>query len=335
MFEKLLDLLPESVRACRRLYDPQTGGYHLPLREANHPISLAQVDAMRERHTQPQYDCIEVPVADLLGSLVINIRAQLILETGTSRGFSTAHLAAAARCVHGPDAKVISIDLAPTANLMFEGSPLASTIVAVKADSLQIDLAPLTAGAEFDFLFLDSLHSYAHLSREIERFLPMLKVGGLLALHDTFFYDGLGLVTLMLMQLDGLETLSMPTHRLHAHQTRSPGVSLFRKLAPIAASELRFPRGAPTLQLELVHIEDPGAIANHLGMAALRRDYVAQGLLAASARDWDSPALLAPAISGVAQQSSVLSPRWQRPFFLKSSESAPTAARTPQESVSC
>lgn len=306
MFETLLEHLPEPARACRRLYDPATGGYHLPPRPEHHHITLADVPALRARHSQVQYDCIELPVADLLSSLVINTHSRLILETGTSRGFSTSHLAAAARCVHGDAAKVITLDLAPTPEPMFAGSALATSIDNIQTDSIRYDLAGKLAGEPVDFMFLDSLHSYEHLSREIERFLPLLKVGGLLALHDTFFFDGLGLVTLMLMQFDGIEALSLPTHRRHARQVRSPGVSLFRKMLPIGDRDLRFPRGLDTLATELVHIQDPAPIAERLGLPAMRRHYQAQRLLDLEQRTGKNLALLEPATQRSPEAAALL-----------------------------
>ena len=294
MFELVHARLPEAVRACRLLYDTTTGGYHLPTRELHPEFGLADVERMRAAHPKPQYDCIEAPVADLLCSLVVNTRSRLILETGTSRGFSTAHLAAAARSVHGDDARVVSLDISDVPNRFYLKGEVRQSIDARLVDSLSQDPLALSGGAEFDFLFLDSMHSYDHLGQEIERYLPHLKLGGLMALHDTFFYDGLGLITLTLMQLPGLEVLSFPTHRRHNDQLRSPGVSLFRKVAPIAVGSVRFPRGLPGLATELVALNDPEAILAKAGMGVARAPYAAQRLPLDGPRRPGAPALLAP-----------------------------------------
>ncbi|MBT9486932.1 MAG: class I SAM-dependent methyltransferase [Rubrivivax sp.] len=294
MFELVHARLPETVRACRLLYDTATGGYHLPSREEQPVFGLADVDRMRAAHTKLQYDCIEAPVADLLCSLVVNTRSRLILETGTSRGFSTAHLAAAARSVHGDEARVVSLDKNEVPNRFFVGGEVQASIDARLVDSLSQDPRELSQGAEFDFLFLDSMHSYDHLGQEIERFLPHLKLGGLMVLHDTFFYDGLGLVTLTLMQLPGLEVLSFPTHRRHNAKLRSPGVTLFRKVAPIAVGSLRFPREMPGLATELVAVKDPEAVLARAGMGVARAPYAAQRLPLDGPRVAGAPALLDP-----------------------------------------
>lgn len=294
MFEQVLQRLPEVVRACRRLYDPVTGGYHVPPRPLHHAFGLADVEALRRRHPQLQYDCVEVPVADLLASLVINTHSRLVLETGTSRGFSTAHLAAAAHCVHGDRARVVTIDPAPTPHPMFERSPLASVIRPQPVDSLGFDAGAAFDGEAVDFMLLDSLHTYDHLASEAERFLPNLAVGGLLALHDTFFFDGLGLVTLALMQLPGLESLSMPTHRRHGAGLRSPGVSLFRKLAPMAPGSVRLPRGPGLPQGERATIRRPREFVAAFGAVPCAPHYLAHELADTDRRRPEAPALLAP-----------------------------------------
>ena len=69
-------------------------------------------------------------------------------------------------------------------------------------------------------MFFDSLHTYAHLSGELAQHLPLLKVGGLFAMHDTLVYDDLGLVVLWMMASRCFEVLSLPTHPRHPKSTR-------------------------------------------------------------------------------------------------------------------
>lgn len=295
MFERILDGLPEMARAARQLYDPDSGGYHLPTREDQQPFGLADVERMRAEHTKLQYDSIEAPVADLLASLVVNTRARTILETGTSRGFSTAHLAAAARAVHGDDARVITLDVEAVPHRFFEGAAAARSIDAHCVNSLSVDPAALTAGEPFDFLFLDSLHSYRHIADEVARFLPHLKVGGLFVLHDTFFFDGLGLAVLQLMQHPALEVVSLPTHRLHAPARRTPGVTILRKVAEVLPGSLVLPGRGPDLEREMVNLAEWPTLVNAIGSSALHPTYVAGHLPAGEARTSRSAPLLAPA----------------------------------------
>lgn len=293
MFEFLFETLPESALACRRLYDVRTGGYHLPLREHNVALRLAEVDLCRSRHPDVVYDCVETPVADLLYSLVVNTRSRWILETGTSRGFSTSHLAAGARFVGGDSARVLTIDRAPAPNPFFAGPGVGESVAALRADSLAIDLRPLTAGgAKFDFMFFDSLHTYAHLSGELVRFLPHLKAGGLFALHDTMVYDDLGLVVAGLAASGLVEAVSLPTHRSHGENSRPPGVTLFRKVGRIDAGDLVFPDLAGIVDGERQSIERPERVVRRTGALFIDPRYAMSGLHRHGPRDDSSPPLL-------------------------------------------
>lgn len=297
MFEILLQTLPETALTCRALYDASSGGYHLPLREHNRPMHRGEVETLRQQYPRPLYDCVEVPVADLLYTLVLNTRSLHILETGTSRGFSTCHLAAGACAVDAAAARLISVDPAPAPHLFFEESPLAASITAVRADALALDPAALAGGRAFDFMFFDSLHTYAHLSAELTRYLPLLRLGGLFALHDTFVFDALGLVVLALARSGRVEMLSMPSHRRHAEPARSPGVSLFRKIAPVEAGESWFPELGVAADGERHVLPDPAAVVQRSGSLFMDRRYVAHRM------HRDARQVLSPALLDVAPQS--------------------------------
>ena len=295
MFEQILDQLPEQSQACRLLYNAETGGYHLPPCDQNIPISFDNVSSFREIYPGNQYDCIEVPVADLIASLVVNTRSQLILETGTSRGFSSSHLAAAARVCAGQKARVITLDIDSLLSRMFEGTTLSSTIESYIGNSIDFNLEDAVGEREFDLMFFDSLHTYAHLSQEIGAFIYKLKLGGLLILHDTFFYDGLGILCFELMKTGKFEVLSFPTHRLHEiPKFRTPGVTILRKVEPIARGELLFPKNVPTLELEFDSIPDVSNFIEQFGTTSLVRSYYASRLFTVQARDPTSTALLQP-----------------------------------------
>ena len=176
-----------------------------------------------------QYDPVELPVADLLFNLAYNSHSKNILETGTSRGFSTCHLATAALARAG---KLITIDLDPLPYHLWEGSKLEPTIYFLKGrSSLEVksDVEGILNGELFDILFLDSLHSYEHLIAEIQVYEPMLRIGGMIILHDTLFYDALGFVVDDLEVNGRFQVVTVDTHRHHGDNTRSPGVTIARK----------------------------------------------------------------------------------------------------------
>ena len=322
MYEHLLKVLPEAALACRALYDVENGGYHIPLRVDNVLLELSRIDAYRASYPEVCFDCVEAPVADLLYALVVNTRSRWILETGTSRGFSTSHLAAGASFVGGAEARVVSVDFAPAPNPFFKGSSLATNIIALQADSLSLDLFAYLGGATFDFMFFDSLHTYAHLGNELSRYLPLLKTGGLFALHDTMVYDDLGLVVLGMMASRKVEAVSLPTHRSHGAGRRSPGVSLFRKIDRIEVGELVFPDLSGVVEGERQSVLRPAAIVERTGSLFTDPRYAAGSLHRGGSRNDGSPALL--------DCSAALPTTTSKAFRLERHATVPDAEQTRQ-----
>ena len=198
MLESLLQLLPPAVIAMRAAYQPGSGGY--------------LIDGTLH------YDCVEVPVADLLYVLAINARAVNIIETGTGGGFSTCHLAAAAKINGGV---VTTYDPSPVRE------PLWDTSLPINAVATTLVAAPC------DFAFLDSWHSYNNLMREVTSLLPLLKLGGLIVMHDTTFYGGLRDAVAEMHNWRGIELVELTTHRIHAPATRCPGLTILKRTAPV------------------------------------------------------------------------------------------------------
>lgn len=106
-----------------------------------------------------------------------------MLETGTDRGRSAAHLA-----VGNPDGKVVTIDIDPACskNALDLGIP---NITTVTANAL--DYAKQVPNASLDLLFLDSLHTYEHVSAEWRAFRPKVKDGGIVFFDDIHLDTGM------------------------------------------------------------------------------------------------------------------------------------------------
>jgi predicted O-methyltransferase YrrM len=270
MFEVLDDYLPSAVKMFRRCYDPASGGYHVPFsRDIKSPFTFHNIMALRRECDEPVYDSVEVPVADLLFNLCRNSRAVRILETGTSRGFSTCHLAAAVGDV--PEGFVLTIDPFPGACFLWEGAEIAQKITHYKlhlAEAAPLCIARLEGG-KFDFMFFDSLHTYDHLATEIMCFEPYLRVGGLIALHDTMFYDQLGYLAHDLKACPRFEVINIPSERLHQHKTRCPGVTVIRKISEARAGE----------KLQLPHFGQFAANSESPEIANVGRTHPSQALL--------------------------------------------------------
>lgn len=293
LFEQILKNIGSQSRICRQLYEPRSGGYHLPVRMQAERLSEEAIGTYRSKYPEVRYDCVELPVADLLASLVLNTGSTTIIETGTSRGFSTCHLAAAARIV-ATDAVVHTLDSKLGPNRFFESEDIAENIVATIGNSLEFDVQDRLDGRRIDFLFLDSLHSFGHLNREIAYFGSKLKLGGIIVMHDTMCYDGLALLVLQMQRMPFFEAVTIPTHRSHGDRKRScPGVSIFRKVAEFKPSEVTLPVLLPILETEAPFMNSR-QIERVQGPLSLDRTYeimVGEG----GARGRNSTSLLEPA----------------------------------------
>lgn len=129
-----------------------------------------------------------------LTKIVEKNKPQYLLEIGTACGgtlFLFTRLAS-------PNAKIISIDLPPK---MFKGGyPLwkkyfyksfasqNQEINLLRADSHDVRtldaVKEILKGKQLDFLFLDGDHSYEGVKKDFEMYAPLVKNGGVIALHD-------------------------------------------------------------------------------------------------------------------------------------------------------
>jgi len=133
---------------------------------------------------------------EILGLLKIlyNMKPKTICEIGTASG-GTLFLFTRIAC---SDAKIFSIDLArgnfgagyPSCKIPFYKNFVKDNqkIHILREDSHQQEtlekLKKLLAGKRFDFLFIDGDHTYEGVKKDFEMYAPLVKKGGILALHD-------------------------------------------------------------------------------------------------------------------------------------------------------
>lgn len=131
--------------------------------------------------------------SEILG-LLTRIRdehARVVVEIGTARGGTFYLLCRAA----SPDATVVSIDLpggrfgsgyAEWKSPLFRSfAGPGQKVVLLRGDSRQM-VEPLAKviDAPIDFLLIDGDHSYEGVKGDFERYAPLVRPGGLIALHD-------------------------------------------------------------------------------------------------------------------------------------------------------
>ena len=104
------------------------------------------------------------------------IQPSLVVETGTDRGYSGINLALG--CA---SAKVISIDNRSLCSDQLNALDIPN-VETITSDSLQV--SDRFEDHSVDLLFLDSHHTYEHLSKEIELYVPKVRRGGVVLVDD-------------------------------------------------------------------------------------------------------------------------------------------------------
>jgi prolipoprotein diacylglyceryl transferase len=143
--------------------------YHKPTPECPHPERWHMYDSMSA----------EVEVLDFLKALVITVKPELVVETGTFSGLSTLHIAEGLK-VNGVG-RVITCECDPkvfaSAQKRFASSGLGEWIEARNESSLETKL-----DGKIDLLFCDSDAPLRE--QEVRRFLPQINPHGLIVMHD-------------------------------------------------------------------------------------------------------------------------------------------------------
>jgi cephalosporin hydroxylase len=123
--------------------------------------------------------------------IIWRVKPDLIIETGVAHGGSLI-LSASMLDLLGGDRRVIGIDIDIRAHnrKAIEEHPLYKRINLVEGSSVAPDIVAqvrkLAAPYENVMVFLDSLHTHDHVTRELEIYAPMVTVGSYLVLPDTF-----------------------------------------------------------------------------------------------------------------------------------------------------
>jgi predicted O-methyltransferase YrrM len=185
-------------------------------------------DWRRDYADAPNYGPIELEVARFYKCYVELNRPNLILESGTRDGFSTLSLAAGLQTLGR--GKIYTLD-ADVQNHLFQGLSVEKHIVFLRGAVGEISLESLPDGERttFDLLVLDGDHRYGGVVAEINRYAPMLRVGGGLILYNSMYFDGVGLAVRALMNSAAFEVSTMQTPRRHGRNSRCPGLTIARK----------------------------------------------------------------------------------------------------------
>jgi cephalosporin hydroxylase len=119
------------------------------------------------------------------------VKPDLIIETGIAHGGSIV-LSASLLELIGGDRRVVGIDIDIRAHNRreIEAHPMFKRIDLVEGSSVDPAIVArvkeLASGRHNIMVFLDSLHTHAHVAAELAIYAPMVSVGSYLVLPDTF-----------------------------------------------------------------------------------------------------------------------------------------------------
>lgn len=162
----------------------------------------------------------EVEVLDFLKALVITIKPELVVETGTFSGLSTLRIAEGLKA--NGFGRVITCEYDPkvfaAAKQRFDCSGLQHWIEARNESSLETKIA-----GQIDLLFCDS--DAAIREQEVRRFLPQVNPYGLILMHDASSSMRTVREAALKMETEGLlSVVLLPTPRGLALAQKRPRV---------------------------------------------------------------------------------------------------------------
>lgn len=130
---------------------------------------------------------VELEVGELLRALVRATKPEIVIETGTYKGFSTLMIASALK--HNDLGHLYTIDLNDW-NVIDECRKfeLDSFVTFIKSDSSVAIQGLLRTIKKIDFLWLDADHTTQAVLNEVSAAMPGLKPGTLIAMHDTILF---------------------------------------------------------------------------------------------------------------------------------------------------
>lgn len=137
------------------------------------------------------------PIIKFPGDMVVmqeiiwEVRPDLIIETGVAHGGSIIFSASMLELMGGDGLVLgIDIDIRSHNRREIEAHPMMRRIRMIEGSSVSEEtmaqVKQAVAGRKKVMVFLDSLHTHAHVAKELELYSPFVSVGSYLVLPDTF-----------------------------------------------------------------------------------------------------------------------------------------------------
>jgi len=187
------------LRQIERVGDTLQPEYHRPTPECPHPKRWSMFDSMTA----------EIEVLDFLRTMVMTIKPELIVETGTFSGVSTIWLAEGLKANgHG---KIISCEFDPLvyakAKERIDASAVREWIELRNESSLEMQVE-----GTIDLFFSDS--DMPIREQEVRRYLPQINPYGVILMHDASSHLKVVREAALKLELEGLiSVVLLPTPR--------------------------------------------------------------------------------------------------------------------------
>ncbi len=129
-----------------------------------------------------------------LQEIIWDTKPEIIIETGVARGGSVLFYAGMQKMMN-IEGKVIGIDIdiRPHNRASIESHPLADNIILLSGSSIDevvfSKVKDLTAHAQNVLVVLDSMHTHAHVLKELELYTTLIKQDGYCVVMDTIIED--------------------------------------------------------------------------------------------------------------------------------------------------
>lgn len=126
---------------------------------------------------------VELEVGELLHSIVRTLKPNIIVETGTHKGFSALVMAKALQ--QNGHGRLYTVDMTDHGvKALFERFKVSPLVTFYKTKSVDV-LRSMPKDRKVDFLWLDADHAEESVLEEMNAALPFLRAGSYIGFHDT------------------------------------------------------------------------------------------------------------------------------------------------------
>jgi predicted O-methyltransferase YrrM len=178
------------------------------------------IDIQKEKEFYPWSS--EPHTASFLFALARLLEARRILELGTYKGFATLHFLQALDGL--ADSSLVTIDIKDYRSPILKQPEVQEAYTFVLGDSVKV--VPQLRQT-FDLAFVDTDHTYGHCVAEVEAILGILAPAGVIVLHDSMSFPGVGRAVEHFR--DTCQSITLPTPLVAGRERPVSGLTILKR----------------------------------------------------------------------------------------------------------